>query len=141
MKTIKQINKMRFIFLFITLWPFIILNAQSLNNNVRCGINKMYNNNPLEKYKRDFLHKQNMASINIGDKRQKSIYYIPVVVHVVHNNGVENISNTQIESQITVLNEDFRRLNSDAAYTPSSFQSVAADCEIEFFLAPILVFS
>ena len=126
---------MRLLFLFLTLVQFIFIFAQSKMIKERCGINKIYNQNPMLKYKRDYFHKKNMESIDKNYKRQKSVYYIPVVVHVIHNNGSENISKAQIESQITVLNEDFRRLNSDASNTPSSFQSVAADCEIEFFLA------
>ena len=34
-----------------------------------------------------------------------------------------------------IINEDFRRLNADTINTPSAFQSVAADTEIEFCLA------
>ena len=37
------------------------------------------------------------------------IYQIPVVVHVIHNGGNENISDAQIQSQIDVLNEDYRK--------------------------------
>lgn len=69
------------------------------------------------------------------------IIRIPVVVHVLHagepiGTGL-NISMAQIESQIDVLNEDFRRLNADAINTPVAFQSVASDVEIEFYLACI----
>ena len=64
-----------------------------------------------------------------------NIITIPVVVHVVYYNSNENISTAQIQSQIDVLNEDFRRLNTDASNTPSAFQTVAADCQIEFCLA------
>ena len=64
-----------------------------------------------------------------------SVYNIPVVVHVLWNTNAENISDAQIQSQIDILNEDFRRLNTDAANTPSSFQSLAADTEIDFCLA------
>ncbi|MCH1455558.1 MAG: zinc metalloprotease, partial [Schleiferiaceae bacterium] len=64
-----------------------------------------------------------------------SIITIPVVVHVVYNNATENISDAQIYSQLDILNEDFRRLNSDTVNTPAMFQSVAADTEIEFCLA------
>lgn len=64
---------------------------------------------------------------------------IPVVVHVLHRGEPEgngfNISMTQIQSQIDVLNEDFRRLNSDAINTPAVFLPVAADFQIEFRLA------
>ncbi|MCO6487981.1 MAG: T9SS type A sorting domain-containing protein [Phaeodactylibacter sp.] len=62
---------------------------------------------------------------------------IPVVVHIVYKNSAENISDAQVQSQIDVLNEDFRRLNADAANTPSVFQGVAADAEIEFCLATV----
>ena len=38
-------------------------------------------------------------------------------------------------SQLDVLNEDFRRLNGDSVNTPDVFDSLAADCQIEFCLA------
>ena len=60
---------------------------------------------------------------------------IPVVVHVVHNTAGQNISDAQINSQIAVLNQDFRRLNPDAASTPAAFAGVAADARLEFALA------
>ena len=36
---------------------------------------------------------------------------IPVVVHVIHNGGTENISEAQIQSQIQILNEDFGKIS------------------------------
>ena len=65
----------------------------------------------------------------------KSIITIPVVIHVVWNTNNENISDAQIFSQMDVLNADFRRTNSDASNTPSIWQSIAADSEIDFCLA------
>ena len=41
---------------------------------------------------------------------------IPVVVHVVWNTTVQNISDAQINSQIDVLNEDFRRVSHRSQY-------------------------
>ncbi len=74
-------------------------------------------------------------------KNVPTIIRIPVVVHVLHNGepvgSGRNISMAQIESQIDVLNEDFRRLNSDAVNTPTQFQTVAADVGLEFHLACI----
>ena len=72
---------------------------------------------------------------NNPESASSSIITIPVVVHVVYYNSTENISTAQIQSQIDILNEDFRRLNTDASNTPLAFQSVAADTEIEFCLA------
>ena len=62
---------------------------------------------------------------------------IPVVVHIVYRsaNDIENITDEQVMSQLTVLNKDFQRLNSDKNFTPSVFQPTAADCGYEFKLA------
>ena len=49
----------------------------------------------------------------------------------------QNISENQINSQIQVLNEDFRRLNSDGVNTPTAFSGLASDVEIELRLASI----
>jgi Pregnancy-associated plasma protein-A/Secretion system C-terminal sorting domain len=65
----------------------------------------------------------------------RQVMKIPVVVHVVWKNEEENISDAQIQSQIDVLNKDFRKLNTDFKNVPSVFKDVAADCEIEFCLA------
>jgi hypothetical protein len=34
---------------------------------------------------------------------------IPVVIHIIHNGGVENISDAHVQSQIDMLNEDLRK--------------------------------
>jgi hypothetical protein len=65
----------------------------------------------------------------------RAVVKIPVVVHVVWRTAEENISDAQILSQIEVLNQDFRKRNTDAKDVPGGFKTVAADCEIEFCLA------
>jgi hypothetical protein len=57
---------------------------------------------------------------------------IPVYVHVIYSNSAQNISDTQINSQITVLNNDFN----DSSYLdiPADFRSVAANTNINFTL-------
>ncbi len=62
---------------------------------------------------------------------------IPVVVTVVYSNSQENISDAQINSQIAVMNADFRKTNSDASNTPSEFASLVADTEVQFTLAGV----
>ncbi|WP_134089981.1 zinc metalloprotease [Olivibacter sp. XZL3] len=61
---------------------------------------------------------------------------IQVVVHVVYHATEENISDEQIQSQIDVLNADFRRNNTDRGKVPSVWEELAADCFIDFELAP-----
>jgi hypothetical protein len=62
---------------------------------------------------------------------------IPVVVHVIHRGGEENISDAQVKSQIDVLNRDYRKKNPDAANVPAPFKPLAADAMIEFAFAKI----
>jgi len=87
-----------------------------------------------QKMVQDEIDLQNRIQ-NQSNSKTSSVIRIPVVVHVVYNNSTENISDAQIQSQIDILNEDFRRLNVDASNTPSVFQSIAADIEVEFCLA------
>jgi hypothetical protein len=63
------------------------------------------------------------------------VIIIPVVVHVVYNTAAQNVSDQQIQSQIDVLNLDYRRMNSDASSVPAVFQPVATDPRIQFQLA------
>jgi len=83
----------------------------------------------IEQFTRDFL-----LSNPQGDR---ALVTIPVVVHVVYNTAEENISDAQIQSQINVLNQDFRKLNADVANTPGAFAGLASDSNIEFCLATV----
>lgn len=64
-------------------------------------------------------------------------FVIPVVVHVVHDNGIGNISLEQIQDAIDGLNEDYGRTNPDAVDTREEFQKHAAGAPFEFRLAKL----
>jgi len=72
-------------------------------------------------------------------QRTQATYQVPIVVHVIHNGEAvgsgTNISDGQILSQISVLNKDYNRLNSDAGNTPSEFLPLAGAFDVEFVLA------
>lgn len=63
------------------------------------------------------------------------VYTIPVVVHILYRTNAQNISNQRVYEQLQVLNEDYRRTNSDANNVPTDFAGIVADTEIEFCLA------
>ena len=72
------------------------------------------------------------------ERRNNSVVYvIPIVFHILHNYGGENISDAQVLDQVRILNRDFRRLNADTINIVPAFQGRAADCEIEFRLPSI----
>ena len=70
-----------------------------------------------------------------GGASDRTVYTIPVVIHLVYNTAAENLTDDELLSQIDVLNADFRRTNADAGNTPVAFQDEAADCEINFCMA------
>lgn len=77
------------------------------------------------------------ARLNGEAERAGGPRIIPTVFHVIHQGGSENISYEQIEDQMRILNEDFRRLNADTINTRAEFQDVAADINVEFRLAKL----
>lgn len=123
----------------IFICSFFTVNAQ--NGPVRqCAAQDIYqqqNSNPktalqrqqIEQHTRAFLERKQKGTA----QARTGILTIPVIVHVIYNKAQENISDAQIQSQIDVLNEDFRKMNSDASNTPAEF--TAADMQIQFSLS------
>lgn len=63
---------------------------------------------------------------------------IPVVVNVLYRTTAENISLSQIQSQIDVLNKDFNAQNSDFNQVPVVFSGVKANVGISFELDQVI---
>jgi len=75
--------------------------------------------------------------VQISSDSNTNIITIAVVVHVVYNTGLQNISDAQVNSQIEVLNKDYRARNDDRGSIPSYFAALAGDGGFEFRLATI----
>ncbi|WP_299884063.1 zinc metalloprotease [uncultured Lacinutrix sp.] len=120
---------------------YSMVNLNRLLNENK-GLNKiMYD---IEYNTRDFIKKKpgngNGGNPNNGGNTPPKVdnlgvVNIPIYVHVIYSNSQQNISSAQINSQITVLNNDFRKTNSDANQVPLEFADLAADTEINFSLA------
>ena len=130
---------------FLSAITFNIVSAQELKN---CGTTEMmqkyFDEHPeikqqyiAEEQLRDLEDKAAFANgYKEGDGRaMPPIYTIPVVFHILHEGGTENISDAQILDEMRILNEDYRKLNADISSVVSGFTSIAADCEIQFRLA------
>ncbi|MBK7967250.1 MAG: T9SS type A sorting domain-containing protein [Bacteroidetes bacterium] len=87
----------------------------------------------LEDWTQNYIKSQNQ---NVNKTAQVN-RIIPVVVHVIHYGGQENISKAQILDQIRILNEDFNYLNADSVNTPSVFKPLAGVSNIEFKMAQL----
>ncbi|MEL6863447.1 MAG: T9SS type A sorting domain-containing protein [Bacteroidota bacterium] len=73
--------------------------------------------------------------------RGPNTFFIPVVVHVIHqgeNIGEgQNISEQQIREQIETLNEEFSATNADFDATPDRWKDAVGNPDIQFCLATI----
>ena len=65
---------------------------------------------------------------NMQNKSGDSLLIIPTVVHIVHHNGNGDISDLQVLDGMRVINEDFRRTNTDTINGNPIFYPIAADC-------------
>lgn len=66
---------------------------------------------------------------------RSATYIIPVVFHIIHDYGTENITDEQIFDAIDRMNQDYSKTNADFDATITEFLGIAADCQIEFRLA------
>lgn len=74
--------------------------------------------------------------LKLGKVLSDGTVEIPVVVNVLYRTSSENISDSRIAEQISVLNADYGGTNSDAANIPTAFQSLkAGDVKVRFRLA------
>ena len=121
----------------------IFANAQDTRCPITADLAWMQTHAP-DRYQR-FINLENFTANYVNQNARlingNGLIVIPVVVHVLHRGEIEgtgfNISMAQIQSQIDVLNKDYRRLNDDRVNTPTGFLPVASDFTIQFQLACI----
>lgn len=107
----------------------------------RCGLDAFDSLKETTKQFEEWLsnHRKNTLSPFNSTRKNKEIFQIPVVFHIIHRGedlGIgTNVSDEKVLEQLSILNDDFGRLNSDQTLTPLEFIDVAADTEITFVLA------
>lgn len=65
------------------------------------------------------------------------VFTIPVVFHIIHTNGSENISDAQVIDQVNILNRDYSKMNADTAAVVAPFIPHIANMKIQFKLAQL----
>jgi PKD repeat protein len=64
-----------------------------------------------------------------------TIYTVPVVFHILHLGGAENISDAQVLDAMNILNRDFQKLNADTAVVVTPLKQIIGDVKFQFVLA------
>ena len=71
------------------------------------------------------------------DLKKAKIVTVKTVVNVVYNTDEQNISQSQIVSQFTAMNKDFRATNPDKSGTPAPWLGLVTDSRIQFKLVKV----
>ena len=118
---------------------FATVSAQRICGTVEYQQQIIQDNPSLQSIFQGVENQMTSANANMAkrDTTLNEIIYIPVVIHILFKNQIENISDEQIKSQLDALNKDYRMQNADRANTPKAFQSLAGDARIQFCLAQV----
>ena len=125
----------------IFLWCCLIFHLDFMGQSdsmLRCGFNPIFESEkslfPDFEFKVEALNQRYQRYLQArpeahGQRSNCDILVIPVVVHVIYEDSASNIPDSQIYSQIEVLNEDYRRQFGTSGY------GIGSDIGIQFCLA------
>ncbi|MES2285595.1 MAG: M43 family zinc metalloprotease [Bacteroidota bacterium] len=133
-------------YIFVSTLIFAQAKIVFAQNGKQCGTTEatqvLHTTHP-ELLEKELNYNKELAQQIQYKKQQKAlqatepIYTIPVVFHVIHTFGPENISDAQIIDQVNILNRDYAKLNTDTSNIVGNtpFDSLAANVKIRFRLA------
>ncbi len=114
-------------YLAVQLFTFLLLTGSSIAQQAPCFFDEYTNDGRLVETERRI--QKGVADLMVGNRNMDSVKVVPIVVHIIHNGGSENISEVQIQSQIQVLNEDYGKIPG------TNGDGNGVDTEVRFFLA------
>ncbi|MEQ1732100.1 MAG: M43 family zinc metalloprotease [Bacteroidia bacterium] len=126
--------------LFLLVSTALAISTSALaQHNLHCGsdavMQKRFDADPTLKARMDAKNNA-QRSANYGSRKQQvGPYTIPVVFHILHLGGNENISDAQVLDQMNILNIDYGKRNADTTAIIPSFKTIADSTNIRFALA------
>lgn len=113
------------VLLFLLITVASLLDAQSFDEVVPCGTHLIQP-----------THASGTSDGNVlqadSDNTEK---IIPVVFHIFHESGLENISRENVLLALERLNKDFDNNHENLPQTPEVFRNISADIDVRFVLA------
>jgi len=105
----------------------------------RCGTmqvhHRLLEQDPDFRLRQAELERRIHSRLAAGAAVRPAITTVPVVVHVLYKVAAEKITATQVKSQITALNKDYRATNPDKAKVPTVWKGLVTDTRVQFSLA------
>ncbi|MDI1353441.1 MAG: M43 family zinc metalloprotease [bacterium] len=85
----------------------------------------------------DYLKQERLAAevANAGAKPSAVVYTVPIVFHVLHMGGPENISEASVIAAVDQINKDYARQSQDTASIFTPFKNLYIPSDIKFMLA------
>ncbi|MES2760619.1 MAG: M43 family zinc metalloprotease [Bacteroidota bacterium] len=139
---------MKKIFTTLSLSTLVFFGAMAQNANQQTPIRKCASAKVNPTYEEAFQQMMQKQQQFANAKKASLVYNIPVIFHILHS-GVavnsasatsgRNLNAAQINSQLAVLNADYRKTNTDFSIyvTQAGFVSASADVEINFCAAKV----
>jgi PKD repeat protein len=103
------------------------------NNRLLADADAEAYKNGYENYPNGYYHPA--FKNNSANSTQGIVYTIPVVFHIMHQNGVEKITPAQVKDAMRILNVDYNKLNPDTSDVIPVFVSRIGKVEFNFVLA------
>ncbi|MEO8087962.1 MAG: M43 family zinc metalloprotease [Bacteroidota bacterium] len=108
-------------------------------SDLQCGTDRamktLFESRPGIKLKLD-QHERVRSGIH-NSLNSSASYTIPIVFHILHLGGPENISDSQVIDAVRILNRDYAKQNPDTTEIIPAFQSFADSTQIQFELATV----
>ncbi|MCH2230939.1 MAG: T9SS type A sorting domain-containing protein [Crocinitomicaceae bacterium] len=128
------------------IFAFLVTSILAFNGStqgiVPCGtdeaLESLHKEFPILKAEYDTRELLKNSATVINKKGEKAVsYQIPVVFHILHEYGTENIPDALVYDLMNRLNEDYSASNADTANVIPEFKPIIGDAEIQFKLAAL----
>lgn len=118
----------------------LIGNTVQAQDGYKCGLpqrlRELYAADPqLEADQYNLVHQ--FVEHRTVNGQTRDVYIIPIVFHIIHTYGSENISDQNIYDEIEILNRDYTATNPDINTAVPAFDTLQGVADIEFRLATI----
>lgn len=110
----------------ILLFLLVLASKSMTAQNFRCGFDLVRDENPDQRVQEETFNQEVRRYLKGASGTAKSTLTIPVVVHIVHQNGPENIGDASVVSALDELNE--RLANSGTFYDASGNDAGISVC-------------
>lgn len=107
----------------------------SMDDILRENPNAAKDMQELENFTKEYVKNNNTNKFKRTASQNDPAYIIPIVFHILHTGGSENISYEQVVDAVRIINEDFQLLNTDVSEIKSDFAGIVGNPLIQFRLA------